>query len=51
MEELNALAKAKEDIIIIIDEALKVMEEIAKKAGPREDAAELVRRFRDARRW
>jgi len=50
MEELNAPAKAKEDIIII-DEALKVMEKIAKKARPREDATELVRRFRDARRW
>jgi len=34
-----------------IDEALKVMEKIAKKARPREDAAELVRRFRNARRW
>jgi len=31
-----------------IDEALKIMEKIAKKAKPREDAAELVRRFRDA---
>jgi len=34
-----------------VDEALKVMEKIAEKARPREDAAELVRRFRDARRW
>jgi len=34
-----------------IDEALKVMERIAEKARPREDAAELVRRFRDVRRW
>jgi len=34
-----------------IDEALKVMERIAEKARPREDAAELVRRFRDMRRW
>lgn len=34
-----------------IDEALKVMERIAEKARPREDAAEFVRRFRDMRRW
>lgn len=50
MEELNGSTKAKEGIIII-DETLKVVEEIAKKARPREDASELVRMFRDARRW
>jgi len=44
VEELNDSTKAKEGM-------LKVMEKIAKKAKPREGAAELVRRFRDTRRW
>jgi len=35
-----------------VDEALSVAERIAKKARPKEDAAEMIRRFRDARgRW
>jgi len=34
-----------------IDEALKIMKKIAEKARPSEDAAELVRKLRDVRRW
>jgi len=29
-----------------VEEALKIMERISKKAKPKEDAAELVRKFR-----
>jgi len=33
-----------------VDEALETMERIAKKARPKEDAAELIRGLRDTRR-
>jgi len=32
-----------------VDEALNVMDKIAKKARPKEDAAEMIRRLRDRR--
>jgi len=32
-----------------VDKALEIMERIAKKAKPKEDAAEIIRRLRDTR--